>query len=146
MPPLPNPNARRPNSQRTSSGGSAPVQALPSGGRSGPPPGWPLGRMVKGEKARWRYLWSLPQAAVWEREQLTHVVARYCRLVIRSEAPDAQAALLAQTLGLEDRLGLSSKSMRQLRWAVTEDEVAEKREDKPARRLRVVDPKLAAGG
>lgn len=102
--------------------------------------------MVKGEKARWSYLWGLPQAAVWEREQLVHVVARYCRLVIRSEAPDAQAALLAQALGLEDRLGLSSKSMRQLRWSVTQDEVAGKRDEQPPRRLKVVDPKLAASG
>lgn len=59
----------------------------------------------------------------------TRTIARYCRLLVRAEDPDATAAIQAQTTALEDRIGLSPKSMRLLLWEVTSDEVAEKRSE-----------------
>jgi hypothetical protein len=101
---------------------------LPAGGRTGDVPAWPLpGRPTGDEREAWAQLWRTPQAVAWERMEWTRTVARYCRLLVRSEDPDATAALQAQTTALEDRLGLTPKSMRLLLWEVASDEVAEKR-------------------
>jgi len=84
-------------------------------------------------------LWATPQAAAWEKLGWTRTVARYCRLLVRAEEPEATAAVQAQTTALEDRLGLTPKSMRLLLWEIAVDEVAEKRETKGARgRIKAV--------
>jgi len=110
--------------------GRGPVQ-LPKGGRKGKPPAWPLpGRAIAAELEAWRQLWATPQAVMWERLEWTRTVARYARLMIRAEDAEATAALQAQATALEDRLGLTPKSMRLLLWEVVTDEVAEKRDEK----------------
>lgn len=109
--------------------GRGPTQ-LPKGGRLGPPPEWPLpGRQTAAEREAWAGLWRTPQAVAWERLEWTRTVARYCRLMLRAEKANATAALQAQATALEDRLGLTPKSMRLLLWEVVTDEVAEKREE-----------------
>jgi hypothetical protein len=103
---------------------------LPASGRSGPTPHWPLvGRIDPVVMIRWEQLWSTPQAVAWERmgTATALMVARYCLMVVAAESPDSTAALLAQVVALEDRLGLSPKAMRMLLWQIAPDEVAERR-------------------
>lgn len=120
---------------------------LPSGGRVGDPPRWPLaGRAPK----VWAELWSTPQAAAWERLGWSRVVARYVFVLSLCENPETMtAALLAEARQMEDRLGLSPMAMLRLRWEVSPDEVGESRADKVAattrrRSLKVV-PDAVAG-
>lgn len=111
---------------------------LPAGGRHGDPPPWPLpGRATAAERAAWAELWRTPQAVAWERLEWTRTVARYCRLMVLAERPSATAAVHAQTTALEDRLGLTPKSMRLLLWEVAVDEVAEQRDSSPGARDRI---------
>lgn len=108
---------------------------LPAGGRPGKPPAWPLpGKLSAAEREAWAQLWATPQAHAWEQlgGTWTRTVARYCRLMVRAEAGDSYAALHAQTTALEDRLGLTPKSMRLLLWQIAPDEVEEKRVAKRA--------------
>lgn len=106
---------------------------LPAEGRKGPAPVWPLeGRLTAAEKRAWSQLWATPQAVAWERLGWTRTVARYCRMLVLAEG-SMQPQLLAQATALEDRLGLTPKSMRMLLWEIVADEVTEKREASGAR-------------
>lgn len=121
---------------------------LPASGRAGEPPEWPLGRQTVAEERAWAQLWATPQAVAWERLGWTRTVARYCRVMVASEKPKAPPALLAQATALEDRLGLTPKSMRLMLWEIAPDEVAQAREDASTERrrtLRAVDPDAVAG-
>ncbi len=106
--------------------GRGPVK-LPAEGPDGAPPAWPLDDQLPGEAAAWAQLWSTPQAVVWGRLGWTRTVARYCRLMVAAEQPDATAAMHAQATALEDRLGLTPKAMRLLLWEIVSDDVAEAR-------------------
>jgi hypothetical protein len=57
--------------------------------------------------------------------------------MVAAEAKNATAALLAQAVALEDRLGLTPKSMRMLLWQIATDEVAEKRTEATSARGRI---------
>lgn len=145
--PAPNPNARRRNAR-------VGVVQLPAAGRPGEPPKWPLPPPALGdvtdyvaerELALWAEVWSTPQAVAWERLGWTVTVARYCRYQVLAEADPKVGAEVRQ---LEDRLGLTPKSMRSLMWEVAADEVGERREastPKTRRRLKVVDDDAVAG-
>lgn len=111
---------------------------LPAGGRAGDPPVWPLpGRISPAEREAWAQLWRTPQAVAWEQLGWTRTVARYCRVMVEAEKRDATAAMLAQVTALEDRLGLTPKSMRLLLWQIAEDEVGQKREQSKGARGRI---------
>lgn len=118
------------------------VQLLPPEGRRGDLPVWPLtGRQTPAERELWAQLWVTPQAVAWERMGWTRTVARYSRIAVLAEARDATAAIMAQAVALEDRLGLTPKAMRLLLWQIAVDEVGEKR-DEPTSvrgRLKAVD-------
>ena len=73
----------------------------------------------------------------WERMVWTRTLGRYCRLIVRAEQPGAQAALLAQVLALEDRLGIGPRAMRMLLWTIAPDEVTERRDQKSSVRGRI---------
>lgn len=111
---------------------------LPAAGRKGEAPAWPLpGGLNGAEREAWAQLWATPQAVAWEQLGWTRTVARYCRVMVAAEKPDATAALLAQAVALEDRLGLTPKSMRLLLWQIAVDEVAEKRQESKGARGRI---------
>lgn len=110
--PPPNPNARRRNARPAG-------RALPPEGRQGDPPPWPLPRPTKGALTLWADLWASPQAAAWEELGWTRVVARYTRLLLAAERPEAPVTLLGEVRQLEDRLGLNPMAMRRLQWEVT---------------------------
>ncbi|SRR6266540_717710 len=102
---------------------------LPAEGRQGDAPTWPLpGRPTAAEREAWAQLWATPQAVAWERLGWTRTVARYCRVMVAAEKPGASPALLAQAAALEDRIGLTPKSMRLMLWEVATDEVGEQRQ------------------
>lgn len=103
------------------------------------------------EAELWADLWRLPQAVEWERLGWLRDVAQYVRHKVKGELGELDSAKEARQWS--DRLGLSPMAMLRLRWAVVEDEVGARREekqqeaargDKP-RRLRVVDPGAVAG-
>lgn len=129
---------------------------LPSNGRDGEMPVWPLrtvtrvtanllnqadlsesdraipiGQDAVRDEAReaevWERLWRSPQAVAWERSGAHLDVALYVRLFVQAEGGDMKAA--AEARQWSDRLGLNPKAMRSLLWEVTDDEVAAKREE-----------------
>lgn len=143
MGPPPKPGARRPNNGRQNDGMQVLAAQLPASGRKGRPPKWPLpGRIRAGELDAWRDAWGTPQATEWERLGWHRLIARYVRVLVESEQPDAAAATRGEVRQLEDRLGLSPMAMLRLRWTIVDD-VAEAEVSTPARpsareRLRVV--------
>lgn len=110
---------------------------LPAEGRSGPAPEWPLTGPTAFEAEGWGQLWRTPQAVAWERLGWVRTVARYCRVMVAAEQPDAPPALLGQATALEDRLGLTPKAMRMLLWEIASDEVAEARQVTSSARRRI---------
>lgn len=82
------------------------------------------------EAALWADLWQLPQACEWERLGWLRDVAQYARHKVMAELGDLDSAKEARQWS--DRLGLTPLAMLRLRWTVAVDEVAEKREQKPA--------------
>lgn len=123
---------------------------LPAEGRKGSAPPWPLSGQSDDEAQAWEELWSTPQAVAWERLGWVRTVARYCRVMVqaegRAEVDDESggirwvsgtAAMHAQATSLEDRLGLTPKSLRMLLWEIASDEVAEKRQVSRGARGRI---------
>ena len=139
--------APKPTAQRRRGLSSNGVTRLPSEGRTGDPPPWPLAGFGC-DLQIWAELWSTPQAVAWERlgPGMIRVVARY--VVLLAEAEVGEPKVAAEVRQIEDRLGLSPMAMLRLRWEIAPDEVAEQREQRtssPAKadvraRLRVVDP------
>lgn len=115
--PAPSRNARRRNVRPD-------WRTLPLAGRLGDAPEWPIADPSVAELALWADLWRTPQSVAWFELGWTRTVARYARLVVRSEFSDpdddrpayAEAALLGEIRQLEDRLGLSPLAMRRLQW------------------------------
>ncbi len=105
---------------------------LPANGREGAPPKWPLPDQTPEEVEAWAQLWATPQAVAWEPlgTGVHREVARYCRLLLRTESAESYAAQHAQATALADRLGLTPKAMRLLLWQIAPDEMAERRAEK----------------
>lgn len=78
------------------------------------------------ERELWAELWATPQAVAWERLKWTREIAQYARWKAKAELGDLDASKEARMLG--DRLGLTPRSLLDLRWEIVEDEVAEKRQ------------------
>lgn len=74
---------------------------------------------------------------MWERLGWLRTVGRYCRIMVEAEARGAHATVRAEARQLEDKLGLTPKSMRLLLWEVVVDEMAEKREEPTSVRGRL---------
>lgn len=82
------------------------------------------------ETQLWRDLWKTPQAAQWHRLAWTREVAQYVRWKVKAELGSLDASKEARQLA--DRLGLTPLSMLRLRWTVSEDEVAGRRNQRAA--------------
>ncbi len=52
----------------------------------------------------------------WEAFGWTRVVARYAKVLLVAEGPQATAALLGEVRQMDDRLGLTPMAMRRLQW------------------------------
>jgi hypothetical protein len=117
MGPAPKPESQQ---RRRGRGLASSTTRLPSSGRAGDPPAWPLKRQSKREKELWDQLWATPQAVAWERLGWAHEVAMYARLLAKCEAPKAPSIVLIERRQQADRLGLSPMSMLRLRWEITD--------------------------
>lgn len=118
---------------------------LPSEGRKGNAPAWPLSKWRDMEKAKdpeqrddagaraldarelavWRQIWKTPQAAQWEKLGWKHDVALYVRMLAGAEQGNMKAASEARQWS--DRLGLSQMAMLRNRWRIATDEVGARR-------------------
>lgn len=140
--------APKPAAQRRRTNPTIAMTRLPSEGRKGEAPEWPMRTHAGFDENLWDELWSTPQAVAWERlgAGTIRVVARYVVLLAEADVGEPKAAM--EVRQIEDRLGLSPLAMLRLRWEVAPDEVAEAREQRtasPAKsdaraRLRIVDP------
>lgn len=124
--PPPDPNSRRQQTKAQRDG----WLDLPSEGRQGDMPAWPLATSSDAELDYYAELWASPQAAAWESLRIpARVVANYVRYSVLAEDGDAKAATEARQC--EDRLGLNPAAMLRNRWRVRVDDLAEKRETAP---------------
>lgn len=83
----------------------------------------------------WAEAWSTPQAVAWERLRWTRTVAQYVRWKAKGELGSLDAAKEARML--EDRLGLTPRSLQDLRWTIASDEVGEQRKQTRTARGRI---------
>jgi hypothetical protein len=116
-----------PNSERSQQRGLA-FKLLPRNGFTGRVPAYPLPAPTARERAMWKVLWRMPQAAMWnvERHRMP-TIGHYCRLLVRCEDVDAPAALYAQLHRFADQLGLTPAGLKENGWRLAQDELAEKR-------------------
>ncbi|MCM0622705.1 hypothetical protein [Nocardioides bruguierae] len=140
-----------PNSGRSEKRGYSPT-ALPSEGRKGVAPPFPLPRIdrfvtvaTEGGKSRqpdkagttafrkrelqvWREVWKTPQAVAWQRDRWRWpTIAEFCRLkVIVETEPEANAALVARLREYRNEIGLSPDGMRANGWAIAVDELEQR--------------------
>ncbi len=103
------------------------MNTLPASGRTGRTPPWPISQASPAEAKAWRAAWKMPQALVWESQHLERLVARYVRVLLEAEEPNAGAALLGQVVKLEERLLLTPYHLKQACYQISTDELAEKR-------------------
>lgn len=116
--PAPSPFARRRNARPD-------WVKLPAGGFSGEIPDWPLNYFPDGYELLWRELWRTPQAEMWAEFGWTRLVARYAKILLICEGPEATAALLGECRQLEDRLGLSPMAIKKLQWEISTEPVGD---------------------
>jgi hypothetical protein len=105
----PDPNALRRDRERPGAGG---IAILPSAGRDGPPPEWPLVRPARRELVLWAREWRRPQAVIWERNQQDIEVAFYVR---------AMRTNLRQQM---DSLALTLPGLRSARFVIADPDAA----------------------
>lgn len=133
-----------PNALRRDRAGDAAWTTLPAEGFAGDIPDFPLAEALTLEVELWSKLWSKPQAFMWSKLQLEFQVAAYVRAFIESVEAKASAGLKTAVLRMEAELGLSTVGMGSLRWKFAEDEVAERRESRPAASVDARRARLAA--
>lgn len=126
------------------------LTALPAEGFAGPVPGWPLEPGANAtEELYWARAWRTPQACIWSKQEFAWLVpdvARWVRLTVRCDEPDAPATLLARLPSAADNIGMTAAGLARFGAKIAPDQVGEKRATKaPAgrpkqeRRLRKVD-------
>jgi hypothetical protein len=117
--PPPDPNALRRERKTDAAGWSL----LPSAGRVGPAPEWPLvphgnDVMREREEARWADMWTRPQAVMWERLGQQIEVAMFVRKLTEAELPKTSNELQKVVRQYLDSLGLSVQGMLRNRWKI----------------------------
>lgn len=142
--PAPDPNALR--RDRKDDKGS--WTTLPTEGRQGTPPRWPLPNVNKAELKQWAREWTRPQAVMWERDHQEEEVAVYVRTLLRSDGYITDPSLLNALMRMQNNLGLSQPGLLRLRWRI--DEVPAQRmttkSDDPDRAATKARLRAIAGG
>jgi hypothetical protein len=100
---------------------------LPSAGRAGDPPAWPLTRPTKRELAVWAGEWARPQAVEWERLHSEIEVAVYVRTLCQAERRSTNASLIGKVMQLQNSLGLTRAGLSANRWRI--DDAGTARDD-----------------
>ena len=134
------------NSERSDRRGFK-LTALPAEGYGGDAPAWPLEPAANAtERSYWERAWRTPQACAWSMPSESWripTVARWVRLSVRCDAPDAGAAHLGQLHRFADQIGMTTAGLAEMGWKVTVDELSERR-DEPATPPTVEDDELTA--
>ncbi len=91
---------------------------LPSEGRAGAPPVWPLTRPTARERQLWTEEWRRPQAVMWEASGQVREVALYVRALRDAERPQASVASRTLVRQHMDALGLTLDGLRRNRWII----------------------------
>ena len=112
--PPPDPLALR----RDRPGGADGWETLPSAGRDGEPPAWPLSDGTDRELSLWASEWRRPQAIKWEQNGQALGVALYVRTLVAAESPLATAAMRVLVLRQQDELGISFPGMSRNKWRI----------------------------
>lgn len=105
---------------------------LPSEGRPGDTPAWPLLGQSDREVELWQILWARPQAAQWESLGQDFEVGLYVRNLAQAELPGSAVNLSTLVRQQADALGLTIPGLRTNRWKIAGDQVAAKRAEKAA--------------
>lgn len=105
---------------------------LPSEGRKGDPPAWPLEGVSAREVELWAVFWARPQAKQWEVLGQDFEVALYVRNLAQAEQPGAPVNLSTLVRQQGDALGLTIPGLRTNRWKIAGDQVAARRAEKAA--------------
>ena len=123
------------NSERSDRRGFK-LTALPAEGYDGDVPAWPLEPAANAtERSYWERAWRTPQACAWSMPSESWripTVARWVRLSVRCDAPDAGAAHLGQLHRFADQIGMTTAGLAEMGWKVTVDELSERRDEQPA--------------
>ena len=134
------------NSERSDRRGFK-LTALPAEGYDGDAPAWPLEPAANAtERSYWERAWRTPQACAWSMPSESWripTVARWVRLSVRCDAPDAGAAHLGQLHRFADQIGMTTAGLAEMGWKVTVDELSERR-DEPATPPTVEDVEMTA--
>ena len=134
------------NSERSDRRGFK-LTALPAEGYDGDAPAWPLEPAANAtERSYWERAWRTPQACAWlmpSESWRIPTVARWVRLSVRCDAPDAGAAHLGQLHRFADQIGMTTAGLAEMGWKVTVDELSERR-DEPATPPTVEDDEMTA--
>jgi hypothetical protein len=93
---------------------------LPSAGRLAPAPEWPddVPEPSPAELLRWRTLWAMPQALVWEADRVSDQVALYVRVYVEAMQPGALGGTRTLAKQLQNELLLTVPSMLSARYVV----------------------------
>lgn len=94
---------------------------LPSAGRDGDVPPWPLPETLAGELDLWAAQWKRPQAVMWERNGQQLEVALFVRSIVVSEGAKATAADRNVVQRKMNDLGLTVPGLRANRWLIVDD-------------------------
>ena len=114
---MPGPAPQKPASAKRRTNPTPFFRQLPFEGRKGDPPPWPLDTPSAMESIQWKKLWTLPQATVWESMRCEDTVALYVRAFCEA-LHDANPKMLNEVRQLDSKLGLSPRSMLDLRWEI----------------------------
>lgn len=118
-----------PSSARSQKRGLFHVQ-LPAEGYQGDVPDFPKPVQDQRVLDLWNEAWRTPQAAAWAKEPWRWPeIAEYCNVQFLVEV-EASAALIAQLRHYRVSIGLSDAAMVGKGWALSTDELGEKRTEK----------------
>ena len=91
---------------------------LPSAGRQGDPPPWPLSRPTARELVLWAEEWRRPQAIMWETNGQSREVALFVRALKDAERPKAPVQARVLVRQFMEGLGLSLPGLARNRWVI----------------------------
>lgn len=110
---------------------------LPTAGRSGAAPDWPLPtRPTASGRRMWTALWARPEAVMWEAHGAAIQVALYVLAVLAAEGPAAKSSDRLAALRYMDDLGLSEGGRRANRWVIDDAGSTRQQETGPAAKGR----------
>lgn len=115
-------NPAKPNSRahRGSVGAKNPLIELPATGCELPIPKIPTGaNWSRAQRARWRELWSSPQATQWD-ESVKGTIVRLIVFETAVLSGNASAWQALEARHAEDSLGLTPKAMVAMGWRIVE--------------------------